>query len=208
VVLLPINAKTPKEEQSWMGALRSQGVAGHVLGCMRRETAQAQDAGARAKRAVAALAYIAGQEMEEIETLLRRHGGGFHGSAGPVRKIAERTSDLIGVAGRVAELLHPEIEVESRVARLAVRLTLGIPGPAVELGRELGGRLSRGDYLRLVSFGLTDATRIMAASDGELLACLDADLERLAHVRAAAEVVVRREKMASEPGPTLAPYVA
>jgi helicase len=207
-VYVPINKKTAKEAQSWVGMLRDQGVAEHVLRGMRREVAQAHDAGARAKRAVAALAYIAGQVMEDIEALLGRHGGGFDGSAGPVRSIAGRTCDLIGTAGRVAELLHPDVKVEARVQRLALRLTLGIPGPAVELGRELSASLSRGDYLRLVSFGLSDAARIVTASDGELLACVDSDMDRLRLLRSAADAILQRQKTGQELGPTLAPYAA
>jgi helicase len=110
---------------------------------------------ARAKRAVVALAYIAGEPMNAIETRMQVHGGGFGGSAGPIRSIAARTCDMIGTAGRIAGLLHPDLDLGERMERLQIRLMLGIPGAAVDLGREAGQQLSRGDYLELAKAGLT-----------------------------------------------------
>ena len=56
---------------------------------------------------------------------------------------------MIGIAGRVAELLYPELNLGSRVEHLVVRLTHGVPGNAVDLARTPGGSLARGHYLRL-----------------------------------------------------------
>ena len=128
-VYIYLNKKTPKEAQSWVSALVSQGVAQHVLHCLARDINEQHDRAARAKRAVAALAFVSGQEINEIERLLARHGGSFDGAAGPVRSVAARTCDLLGTAARVAEILHPELDFGDRIDRLALRLTLACQGP-------------------------------------------------------------------------------
>jgi helicase len=43
-----------------------------VLYCFDRDVNEAHDQAARAKRAIAALAYVSGQEISEIERLLAR----------------------------------------------------------------------------------------------------------------------------------------
>jgi helicase len=210
-IYIPLNKKTPKEAQSWLTELSRQGVAPHVLGSLARDVNEQHDQAARAKRAVAALAYVAGQEIGEIERLLGRHGGGsFDGAAGPVRGVSARTCDLLGIAARVAELLHPNIEFENRIERLSLRLTLGIPGPAVDLARYAGAELPRGDYRRLVAAGLCDDRTIAAACDDALLACLDGDRRRLSIVRsAAAALASAKEEASNQPSPpTLEPYAA
>ena len=57
-------------------------------------------------------------------------------------------ADVLPTAARVAEILHPTLNLEDRIGRLAIRLTFGIPGPAVDLAREAGAELLRGDYCR------------------------------------------------------------
>ena len=207
-VYVPIHKRTPKELQSWLGVLRQQSIIGHLLQALGLQTREPHEHGARAKRAVAALAYVSGQDMESIETMLGQHGGGFDGSAGPIRSIASRTADLIGTAGRVAEILHPEFKLGSRTERLAVRLTLGIPGTVVDLGRIAGTGLARGDYLRLAAAGLVDHVSIAAADDEVILACVDRDPDRLATVRAAAETMADAEAGSAHQIPSLAPYAA
>ena len=207
-VYVPMNKKTPKEAQSWSVELARQAVPDHVLRCMARDINDQHQEGARLKRAVAALAYISGVEIREIERSLARHGGGaFDGAAGPIRSIAARTSDLLGTAARVAELLHPQLQLGERVDRLNVRLTLGITGSAVDLARYAGSDLTRGDYRRLTAAGLLSCDEILPANDDALLACLDASTERLGVVRLAAESLAEARTTPSTP-PTLAPYAA
>jgi helicase len=181
-----------------------------VLHCLGRDVNEAYDQAARAKRAVAALAYVSGQEISEIERLLARHGGPFDGAAGPVRGVAARTCDLLSVAARVAELLHTGLQFGDRIERLNLRLTLGIPGPAVDLARHAGLDLTRGDYRRLVTAGLCVHEDIAAAGDKMLLACLDEDGRRLAVVRSAAAALAAAVEHANDqmPPPQLAPYAA
>src|SRR4051794_37590631 len=71
-VYVPMNKKTPKEAQSWSAELASQGVPHQVLRCMARDVSDQHEEGARLKRAVAALAYVSGEEISEIERLLAR----------------------------------------------------------------------------------------------------------------------------------------
>jgi replicative superfamily II helicase len=207
-VYIYLNKKTPKEGQSWLPALTSQGVPGHVLRCLGRDVNESHDQVARAKRAVAALAYVSGQEIGEIERLLARHGGPFDGSAGPVRAVAGRTCDLLGTAARVSELLHPELRLGDRVERLNLRLTLGIPAAAVDLARYAGAELTRGDYRRLVAAGLCGNKQVTAAAEDALLACLDANRRKLAVVRSAAAAADARQVEGQLPPPELASYAA
>jgi len=46
--------------------LMQQGVSAHVLHCLGRDINEQHDQAARAKRAVASLAYVSGQEIAEI----------------------------------------------------------------------------------------------------------------------------------------------
>lgn len=206
-VHVPMNKKTPKEAQTWLGVLRGQGIVEGVLRCFGFEVREPHEQGARAKRAVAALAYIGGQDMTAIEEMLQKHGG-FGGSAGPIRGISARTCDVIGTAARIAEILHPGLDLSDRIDRLRIRLNLGIPGQATDLGREAGQELARGNYLALVRAGLTSSERIMTASDAAILACVDDSSERLAVVRKAAVVMQARSKARDTATPYLPPYAA
>lgn len=188
-VHIPLNKKTPKEAQSWLSELARQGVPPLMLRTLGHDVSEPHQQAARAKKAVAALAYVSGEEMEKIERLLGKHGGAFDGMAGPVRSSATRTSDLLGTAAQVAILLHPACEFGDRIERLNVRLTLGVAGPMADLGRHGGTSLTRGDYRRLLAAGLTDPQEIGEASEEVLLACVDGDSARLAVVRAAAKAL-------------------
>jgi replicative superfamily II helicase len=207
-VNVPLNKKTQKEAQTWLEVLRRQAIIESVLRLFAVEVREPHEQGARAKRAVAALAYVSGEPMNAIETMIQRHGGGVGGSAGNIRSIAARTSDMIGTAGRIAELLHPGLHLGERIERLQIRLTLGIPGAAVDLGREAGQQLSRGDYLALTLAGLTTPDAIQKASDEQILACLENDREQLAVVRSAARRMEARQRSADDTIPDLAPYAA
>ena len=209
-VYVPLNKKTPKEAQSWSAELARQAVPHHVLRCLARDINDQHEEAARLKRAVAALAYVSGDEISEIERLLARHGGGFDGSAGPIRGIASRTCDLLGTAARVAELVHPDLQLGERVERLNLRLTLGITGAAVDLARYAGGGLLRGDYRRLIAAGLINCESITAADDEALLSCLDGNRSRLTVLRSAAErfLAARAVAEAAPAPPKLAPYAA
>jgi hypothetical protein len=147
--------------------------------------------------------------MNETEAALTQFGGAFGGAAGPVRAVAARTCDLLPAAARVAEILHPSLDLKDRVSQLAIRLTYGVPAAAIDLARELGGDLLRGDYCRLAKSGLCSPEAIQTANEKSLLACLDRNLEKLALLREAGVQIARRQADSVKVSePILEAYVA
>lgn len=110
-----------------------QSISGVLLSVLRQRVADTHQATMRAKRAAACLLFVSGQPMTEIETILGQFGGAFGGAAGPIRSASSRTCDLLPTAARIAEILHPELDLAERVNRLAIRLTYGVPSAAVNL---------------------------------------------------------------------------
>jgi len=146
--------------------------------------------------------------VTEIERVLTQFGGAFGGAAGPIRAVAARTCDLMPVAARVAEILHPTLDLGDRVRRLAIRLTYGVPSAAVDLAQFAGADLLRGDYCRLAAAQLCEPEQIDAATDDQILACVDKDRRKLALVRDAAKRVAKRRAEAVAPSaPILEVYV-
>lgn len=209
-VYFPINKKsTQKEPQLWPNELRGQGVAYAILNALQHRVADAHQSTLRAKKAVACLLYISGKAMNEIEKVLMQFGRVFDGAAGPIRGVSARTCDLMPVAARVAEILHPTLDLGDRVRRLAIRLTYGIPGAAVDLAQIAGGELLRGDYCRLASAKLCEPDAIKTASDDQILACVDKDKRKLKLIReAGAQLAQLRESAADAKTPVLEAYVA
>lgn len=209
-VLIPLNKKsTQKEPQLWPGELARQGVPGAVLNSLRRAAADQHTSTLRAKKAVAALLFISGRAMAEIESTIVQFGGAFGGAAGPVRSVSTRTSDLLPVAARVAEILYPGLDFGHRIGRLTVRLTHGVPGSVAEIAREAGAELLRGDYCILAAAGLGEPDAVEAGSDAHLLGLLGGSRTKVGLVRAAAKrVAARRAEAARAMTPVLAAYVA
>jgi replicative superfamily II helicase len=209
-VLFPINKKsTQKEPQLWPNELRGQGVPGQVLNALYQRITEEHQSTLRAKKAVACLLFISGRAMNDIERVMTQFGGAFGGAAGPIRSVASRTCDLVSVAARVAEILHPTLDLGDRIRRLAIRLTYGVPGAAVELAQVIGGDLLRGDYCRLAAANLCEPEQIKAASSDQILACVDRDKRKLALVRGAGErIATQRAATSALSLPVLEPYVA
>jgi len=122
--------------------------------------------------------------LADIERTMIQFGGAF-AAAGPIHAVSSRVLDVLPVVTRVAELLHPGLDLTERQARLMARLEVGLPASAAELAVHLGGRITRADYLRLVRSALCDVDTLEAAPDEELLGRLGNDLEKLVAVRAA-----------------------
>lgn len=99
--------------------------------------------------------------------------------------------------GRIAELLHAGLELEQRVAKLVLRLDLGIQGPAVDLARFAERRLDRADYRRLCDATMTQRDVLDAAEDSALLSLVGSDRRKLAALREAVE----RWRQARPPAP-------
>jgi replicative superfamily II helicase len=208
-VLFPINKKsTQKEPQTWYQELRLQAVPNHVLNYLRRGITEPSQDTLRAKKAVACLFYVSGKPMAGIEAALTQFGGASRDAAGPIRAVAARTCDVLPTAGRIAELLHPGIYLTERIGRLLVRLELGIPADAAEIGRYAGNRLSRGDYQRLVAASLFDASVISISDDATILACVENNQQKLTILRDAANELLVQEHQLITVTPLLEPYVA
>ena len=120
--------------------------------------------------------------MEEIERAMSQFGGAFDGSAGPIRSVTSRTCDVLPMIGRVAELLHAGLALEQRIAKLVLRLDLGIQGPIVDLARYAERSLDRSDYRRLCDARMTDRDALEAADDNALLPLIGNDRRKLASI--------------------------
>jgi len=208
-VYFPINKKsTQKEPSYWFGELARQ-IGGAILNAFGSEVPDRFTRTIRAKKTVSCLLYVAGRPMTDIETALGQFGGAFGGAAGPIRSVANRTADLISVAAKVAEIIHPGLDLEERARRLAVRLTYGVPSEAVDLARELGGELLRGDYCALAKDQLCDPDSLESVSDTVLLSALGNDKTKLGKIREAARVIMHRRRLEhSISKPVLEPYVS
>ncbi len=209
-VNFPINRRSiHKEPHTWPSLLGQQGIHWDVIGNLNTEPVDQHSATLRAKKAMATLLFVSGQAMSDIEVTMGQHGGAFGGSAGPIRSVSSRAADLIGVAARVAEILHPQLDLSERVQKLAVRLTYGVPGTVVDLAREAGGNLTRGEYCALVEARLEVVAAIESASDADILRVLDQDDEKLSIVRKAAQSAAeRKSKAAATPLPAIPQFVA
>jgi hypothetical protein len=89
---------------------------------------------------------------------------------------------------------------------LLIRLNAGVPASAVELTKQAGSRLTRGDYLQLCQAGLCGIDAIESSEDAVLLAHLGNDKEKLAVVRQAVDAHRQQEREHSFISPILEPY--
>ncbi len=126
--LFPLNYRSKNKEPTfWLSELRHQQVPQATLVALQRSVVDEHTKTLRAKKAVACLLYIAGRDMAEIEALLTQ----FHyqkDAAGAVRSVAGRTCDLLTTVCSVAQIIHPELDLEERRIRLLHRLNIGVPG--------------------------------------------------------------------------------
>ena len=184
-VYFPFNKRsTQKEPYTWARELRHQRITSSVLNAMRRWGTDQHTPTVRAKKAVACLLWMTEWPMSQIEQTMIQFGGAF-AAAGPIRTTSSRVLDVLPVVTRVAELLHPGLDLAERRARLLARLEVGLPASAAELAVHLGSRITRTDYLRLLRAGLCDPDALEGASDETLLKHLGGDQEKLVDVRSA-----------------------
>ncbi len=203
----PINNKgAQKESQSWFLELRRQSIPASVLNSLHRSVTSANLAAVRAKRAVACLLWVSDCAMSDIESTLTRHGRKFDGAAGPVRGVSARTGDMLPTVAKVATILHPDLDLDFRLARLVTRLEVGVAAAAVEIAQVAGSRLSRGNYQQLIRAGLSTAAAVDVATDAQLAACLGGSDERVDLVREAARMF--RDHECSDSFPVLPQYEA
>ena len=185
---LPLNRKsTNKEPGTWAPELQRQGVPWPVINALRHDAQDNSVPTMRAKRAVACLLWMSDWSTGRVEQALTQYLP-RRDAAGDLRAVVSRTMDLVPTAIKVAEILHPNLDLGEQQADLLARLQLGLPAPLAALGRLAGATLSRGDYLALGRTGLADVEALTAVSD-EALATAMGGPERVPAVRAA---LVRR----------------
>jgi replicative superfamily II helicase len=187
-IYFPINKRsTQKEPLHWTRELQMQNVSATVLDHLRQNVADGNQHTVRAKKAVACLYYISGLGMEDIERAVGKFGGAFDGAAGPIRSVSARTCDVLPMVARAAEILHTGLDLQDRLARILVRLDLGIQGAAVDLARYAERALDRSDYHRLCELGLTKRKDLLTAEDAVLFGHLGNDHNKLRSLRDALE---------------------
>lgn len=204
-VYFPFNKKsTRKEPYMWAQQLQHQRIAFSVLDAMRRSIADQHTPTVRAKKAVACLLWMTEWPLSQIEKTMIQFGGAF-AAAGPIRAVSSRVLDVLPVVTRVAELLHPDLDLTEQRVRLMARLEVGLPDSASELAVHLGGRITRADYLRLLRSGLGEVESIDDASDEVLLERLGDNEEKLIAVRAAVQAYHAAQSGRVPPQPILPP---
>jgi hypothetical protein len=146
---------------------------------MLQSTQDFYKAASRMKKAVACLLWISDMPLETIESILTKHGGKWDGVAGPVRRISERTHDILSVTAAVTEYLHPGLDLSDGVAKLFTRLEIGISSSVVDFGKIIGTQFTRGDYRSLINSGLISINAVDASNDKTILDVLGGNPEKL-----------------------------
>ncbi len=206
-VLFPINKRsTQKEPQTWTAEIQRQGVPYGILRAMQRSVREDNQPTLRAKKAVACLLWITDRPLAEIEEILTQFGRKFDGAAGPIRSVRARTCDILPTVARVAEIIHPGLDLGQRIARLLARLEVGVPVAVIDLATIAGNQLARGDYHNLIKAGLCSLEAIDNSSDEELLPHLAGEPDKLRVVREAVEIYREREREIAPTSPILPAY--
>ena len=166
-VYLPRNKKSHQEMQRWPNTLVQLGCSPSLV---RGLHVGGGDPTARAKRAVAALRLISEAPMQAIEADLTQHMR-ESGIAGPIRAAAQRTRDVVSSVCQIATLQGYALARDDLADLAGVLLETGAPQRQAELAVAMGSRLTRAQYLDLLSAGVT--------SPNALLQMADADLQRI-----------------------------
>jgi helicase len=207
-VLFPINRKsTNKEPTAWSSELKNQGVPNYLLQYLTRWTSDQHQPTLRAKKAVACLLYVTQKPLLEIENLLTRFGGALGGASGAIQSTTSRVCDVLPIVCRIAETIHPGLELGDRLQRLLIRLSLGVPAVAVGLASKAGNALTRGDYLRLCELGLCDINAIEETSDEVLSSYFDNNVVKVEIIRKAIKRYREAQQEIVISSPILEPYV-
>lgn len=182
-ILFPINRKsTQKEPQVWVSEIRNQGVPESILSSLRYSIKEESQSTLRAKKTAACLLWITDKPLIDMEDVLTQFGGKLDGAAGPIRSVVSRTCDILPVVARVVEILYPGTDLDQRSSRLLVRLELGVPGNILGIATRLGKKLTRGDYLRLLSNNICTMEALENTDQNKLLECLGRDKEKLLEI--------------------------
>lgn len=203
-VFFPLNRKSTRQEPVyWPRELQNQLVPSTVLMGLRQAISDLHQPTLRAKKAVACLLWMSDMPLSVIEQSLTQFGGSPNGAAGAIRSVSRRTADLLPTVLRVAEIIHPDVDLAEHRTRLLARLELGIPAAATDLGMHVGNQLTRSDYQRLLRAELIDIDVIERSDDQQLLDLLSGNADKLAAIRRAVEAYRDRETHEALPAPLL-----
>lgn len=187
----PLNKKSKyKEPQTWSEELRRQGVALSVLNSLSRFTDEEHQTTLRAKKAVACLLWMSPLSLVEIERILTQFGGSLDGAAGDIRSVQTRSCDLLQIVIRIADILHPDLDLSKRAPRLLARLETGAGSEVADLAAVLGSNLARSDYQHLLNAGLCTIKAVENASDEVILDCLEEGPRRLLKLASIRKLIV------------------
>jgi helicase len=205
-VFIPIHRRSHQERARWQGMLHQQQLPQSVISAL--HNAQDVQITARCKRLAAVLMWTQGIDLSQLEASLLQHLPADN-AAGPIRSVADRTRDLVGIVAKVGQILNPgKPEESSRVAQLsddlAVQLELGVPVDMVWLAMETKRLLSRGEYLALFRSGVREASQL-TAMDPATLEGLVPDARRRASVLEAAARITARQQVVVQDLPMPAP---
>ncbi len=197
-LLFTINSKGARKElATWTNELQMQNIPNYVLDKL-QSVNDSYQAALRMKKAAACLLWITDKSLEEMESILTKHGGKWDGAAGSIRRISERTHDILHITAAVAEYLKPGLDLSERVSNLFTRLEIGIPSCIVELGKTVGTQFTRGDYRSLMNAGLNNIETIDASSDKSILDTLDGNQAKLLLLREAIQRYKKRYEEKNE----------
>lgn len=158
------NTEVPR----WPSLLRQQQVPYSLVAALQTSAPDQAEALRRAKRAAAAIMWIAGTPMARIEQELLRHMPRSSGASGPARTTAERTRDLLPAVAAVLREVDPETDYSRLLERTMVRLELGIPAELCDLVMSSNAELSRTQWLKLHEAGLDSVERVLETSEEDL----------------------------------------
>ncbi|MFN8579187.1 MAG: caspase family protein [Candidatus Sericytochromatia bacterium] len=180
-VYFPFNSKgLSKEITTYYGSLKNQGIAHEVMSSLKININE--DYIKRIKRTIACLFYITSTQLSEIEIFLTNHMRDKNIS-GSVRSSVNRTFDILPVVIRIAEILHPSLDLKQRAEKLLIRLENGIPASMFEIAKKIGTSLSRADYLNLLNSSIDNLEKLSESKDEYLLALLSNDKNKVTEIR-------------------------
>ena len=162
-IFFPIHRKSVQERTRWQAVPRQQSLPQSLTAAIRSENDTTVTA--RCKRLAATLMWIQGVELDQLEKSLLRHLPESN-AAGPIRSVAERTRDVIGVVSSVAQIVNSGTVEEAEhlgelVDSVTIQLELGIPVEMMWLAKVMKRTLSRGEYLALFKTGITEPSRVV-----------------------------------------------
>jgi helicase len=159
------HTRSRQERHRWPATLLRLGVSSSLINSLH---VGGGNTTVRAKRAAACLLFMSDLALAEIERELLQHVPD-RAAAGPIRQIAARTRDVVDAVAQVAIFRGKSVAADALASvDVGLRLELGLPVAALPIARVMGSRLTRAQYLLLVSRNLSDWQPISAIEREEL----------------------------------------